>query len=354
MEKIIIDDIEFSGETYKTVIEKYCDSFTRASLSIERAYEELNKYDDQINSILKDKKNEFKHLSDEEKANIINKFHYFITYMAYYKGMIPKIDFENQQQINETYEENFKEFDDFMTGLLAFDDNGQFVENETGRNISMFFPSYIERKPISDKAINTKKDHIKAFLYAIDLEHIGPNEMIKINEIINYNDPNATSGFKKVNNAISGSNFETMKKEEIPVQIAELIYKYDNDFDMEINDPNEEGIDEEEKYKRIFMICLKEARFHIMLEHIHPFADGNGRTGRIIMSTNLIRQHIAPPLITKTMREQYKEFINNYDYKGLAQMIMISSSQTLNTWITEKGKIEGISPEDTSLDYKTL
>ena len=354
MRKFIIDDIEFSGETYKTIIEKYCDSFTRASLSIERAYEQLNQYDNRINSILKDKRKEFEQLTIEEKNKIINKYHYFITYMAYYKGMIPKIDFENQQQINDTYKENFEDFDNFITELLAFDDNGQFIENETGRNISMFFPLYIERKPIFEKAINTKKDHIKAFLYALNLEHIGSNEMIKINETINYSDPNTGSGFKKVNNAITGSTFETMKKEEIPVQIAELIYKYDNNFDMEIKDPFEEEINEEEKYKRIFMICLKEARFHILLEHIHPFSDGNGRTGRIIMSTNLIRQHIAPPLITMSMLEQYKKFINDYDYNGLAQMIMDSSSQTLNNWITEKRNIEGITKEDASLDYKTI
>lgn len=346
MKTYTIGGIEFNEEEYQAVIKNYSEAFTHTSLSIEKEFLKLEKYEIQIKKILKEEEVNFDKLSNNDKNAIIQKYHFFVTYMGYYKGMIPKIDFENQSIIDKTYEDNFQEFDKYMTKLLVFDEEGHFSANETGKKVSIFFPNYIEEKPALEKAINSQKNHIEAFLYALNLNHINSNEIIKINEIINKSDPNMQSGFKKVNNAIIGSQIETMKKEEIPVQIAELIYKYDNNFDMTIEDPSEEDISEEERYKRLFMICLKEARFHIMFEHIHPFADGNGRTGRIIMSSNLIKQHLAPPLITSIMLEQYKNYINNYDYTGLAQMIMDSSSQTLSHWVTLKREKEGISPED--------
>ena len=136
------------------------------------------------------------------------------------------------------------------------------------------------------------------------------------------------------------------KKEEIPNQMSELLYKYDNNFGLEIKDVFEENITPDERYDRLFLICLKEAMFHIAFEHLHPFSDGNGRTGRIIMSSNLMREKIAPPLITSIMLEQYKRFIDNYDYQGLAQMILDSSSQTLSTWVTMKREVEGTPIEE--------
>ncbi len=353
MEKHVFGGIEFDETLYRELVKNYSETFTHTSLSIEKEDLKLEEANDIINSLKKDTSETFEKLPDNEKEKIKNKYKYFVTYMAYFKGMIPKINFENQEEINDTYNEKFKEFDKYMLELIVFDEEDNFLEKETGKKVSMFFPTYIERKPLLDSVRKSRTDHISAFLYALDENHIGIKEMLQINEIINRNNPNHQKGFKKVNNAITGSSFETMKKEEVPIQISELIYKYDNNFDMDLKDPNESGISHEERHKRLFLICLKEARFHILFEHIHPFADGNGRTGRIITSTNLMRQHLAPPLITSTMIEQYKNFINNYDYQGLAQMLLDSSSQMLSVWVTLKRVEEGL-PLEEIISSKTI
>ncbi len=36
------------------------------------------------------------------------------------------------------------------------------------------------------------------------------------------------------------------------------------------------------------------ARFHLEFEGIHPFIDGNGRTGRLILNLDLIRNGYPP------------------------------------------------------------
>ena len=346
MNKHIIGGVEFSDEIYKKLINNYSESFTHISLSIEKEFIKLEKYDQKINNLVKNEIETYNKLSTAEKENIIKKYHYFVTYMAYYEGMIPKIDFNNQTQIDEAYEKDFKDFDSYMTYLLVFDEKDNFLFNKTGKKVSEFFPLYISIKPIIKRARHSRRSHIEGFKYALNLEKLEIKNIIKINEIINKSNPDIQTGFKKVNNSVIGAPLETTKKEEIPVQMAELLYKYNNNFDMDIKDPSEDNITDEERYKRLFMICLKEARFHIIFEHIHPFADGNGRTGRIIMSTNLLKQHLAPPLITHVMLEQYKNFINNYDYQNLAQMIFDSSSQTLSSWVSIKREQEGIALDD--------
>lgn len=51
--------------------------------------------------------------------------------------------------------------------------------------------------------------------------------------------------------------------------------------------------------------------FHYRFEIIHPFQDGNGRVGRLIMFKEFLKHNIAPILIT----DEYKSFY----YRGLKE-----------------------------------
>lgn len=57
--------------------------------------------------------------------------------------------------------------------------------------------------------------------------------------------------------------------------------------------------------------------FHVKFERIHPFADGNGRTGRLIMFKECLNHNIVPFVLKDVHRDFY--------YRGL------------NTWSDEKG-----------------
>ncbi len=57
------------------------------------------------------------------------------------------------------------------------------------------------------------------------------------------------------------------------------------------------------------MSLLDISDFHIQFERIHPFADGNGRVGRLIMAYQAIQNNIVPPLIENERRDDLCEFL---------------------------------------------
>ena len=52
------------------------------------------------------------------------------------------------------------------------------------------------------------------------------------------------------------------------------------------------------------------AHAHSRFEQIHPFSDGNGRVGRLILAAMLIKQDIAPAIIQQEKRRFYILYLN--------------------------------------------
>lgn len=53
------------------------------------------------------------------------------------------------------------------------------------------------------------------------------------------------------------------------------------------------------------------AQFHIDFELIHPFTDGNGRLGRLLITYQCIQNDLIPPLIENEQRTAYLDSLNN-------------------------------------------
>ena len=53
--------------------------------------------------------------------------------------------------------------------------------------------------------------------------------------------------------------------------------------------------------------------FHVGFERIHPFQDGNGRVGRLIMMKECLRNNIVPFIITNGLKMFYYRGLHEWD-----------------------------------------
>jgi Fic family protein len=66
------------------------------------------------------------------------------------------------------------------------------------------------------------------------------------------------------------------------------------------------------------------ARLHNEFERVHPFIDGNGRTGRLVLNLVLLRPGHPPVVIFKRQREAYLAAMQRADaadYGALGELI---------------------------------
>ena len=64
------------------------------------------------------------------------------------------------------------------------------------------------------------------------------------------------------------------------------------------------------------------AMFHLQFESIHPFIDGNGRTGRLLMNLQLIRAGLPAINIKFADRKKYYEAFDYYAKSGSAESMV--------------------------------
>ena len=53
------------------------------------------------------------------------------------------------------------------------------------------------------------------------------------------------------------------------------------------------------------------AKMHIQYENIHPFPDGNGSTGRLLINYLLLMKNQCPIVIPVSRRKEYIDYMDN-------------------------------------------
>lgn len=157
------------------------------------------------------------------------------------------------------------------------------------------------------EAINHKKALDLVFNELNNSNDVSEQLIRKINKIINT-DIKDLDGYRTVQVFIKGSEHIPPKPEQIPNLMMYYVYNYNNDSD--------------DIFKKI-------AKYHIEFERIHPFEDGNGRTGRILINYELLKNNIAPIVISVDDRVKYFEYLKNEDVDGLAKWFLELSNKEL-------------------------
>lgn len=210
-----------------------------------------------------------------------------------------------------------KEVVNVMNVKKVFLDNPKYLEDFITRNT--YHSNAIEGNPLSyaeihaiifndnDFKISAKPRDIYEAInhkYAIDyiLNHLDENlseSIIKdIGKLINKN-ISEIDGYRKVPVFIKGAEHIPPSPNQLPQNMMYLVYNY--------NHTNYDSI-----YRKL-------ADFHIQFEHIHPFEDGNGRTGRLLINFELIKNGMLPIVILKEERSDYFNMIATKDIDGLGR-----------------------------------
>ena len=153
----------------------------------------------------------------------------------------------------------------------------------------------IDQKPLEDhlEAVG----HKDAFLYIQDIvsRNVAFSESVikNVHSLVLMNRPEDKGVYRKVPVRIMGAYAEPVQPYMIEKKMEELIIK------------NEER-------KKTMHPIERLALFHLEFENIHPFIDGNGRTGRLILNFELMQNGYPPINVKFTDRKKYYDAFDSY------------------------------------------
>lgn len=137
------------------------------------------------------------------------------------------------------------------------------------------------------------KNHHTAFKFLLDWlkkdESINEKLILKLHSILMNGIIDNAGVYRNHSVRIVGVNVPTTNYVKITEQMNNLI--------RELN-------------KKTGDVILKTTLTHSKFEQIHPFSDGNGRVGRLLIQAMLLKQNIAPAIIKQEERGIYLKFLN--------------------------------------------
>ena len=142
-------------------------------------------------------------------------------------------------------------------------------------------------------------NHFRCIDYVIDhaTDRISENHIKQLHSILKTNTSDsqkkwfAVGEYKKLPNEVGG--IDTAQPEDVHKRMKEVVDEYNEKAHVDLEDILE---------------------FHVQFERIHPFQDGNGRVGRLLMFWQCLQKDVVPFVITEELRLFYYRGLQNWGH----------------------------------------
>ena len=156
----------------------------------------------------------------------------------------------------------------------------------------------VENQAVNVDDIIETSNHFRCIDIVIEEAHLPLSEQFikKLHYILksgtsdSRNEWFAVGDYKKMPNEVGG--MQTVMPENVEIAMRKLLLEYNQI--------------EEKTFQDIL-------EFHVNFERIHPFQNGNGRVGRLIMFKECLRNHIVPFLIEDNLKMFYYRGLKEWD-----------------------------------------
>jgi len=201
---------------------------------------------------------------------------------------------EYKHLLNRLTEQQMKDVLDRFTINFTYESNALEGNSLTLRDVTMILAEKIVPKGKDLREIYETKNTREAneLLFNNKIK-ITIKDIIKSHSIL-IRETGISEGFKRLPNFLLMRDVKTTAPEKVQSEMESLVAWYNGNK------------------SRIHPIKLA-AEFHAQFEKIHPFEDGNGRAGRLLINAIFIENGYPPLIIRKTMRQAYFAALEAYD-----------------------------------------
>ena len=203
-------------------------------------------------------------------------------------------------------------------------EGGRLTEDETEEifETNSFIPKKKEAVKFDD--LTEMKNHFRLFDYILDIidDELNKDNIIKMNKILKRNTTDEENprynvgGFKVVPNKIGLINIiNTSSPENVEKDLTDLL----------------------QWYKSLKNVTLEDIiEFHVRFEVIHPFGDGNGRVGRMIMFKECLKNNIMPFIVLDRDKTYYMRGLKEYKNDKMFLTDTIKNEQDIYKKVCEE------------------
>src|SRR3989344_2637069 len=204
------------------------------------------------------------------------------------------IKVEYQKLIKSFTKNQIKDILDRFTINFTYESNAIEGNSLTLKDVTLILGENVVPKNKDLREVyetrNTREAHELLFKNKIK---INIKDIINVHSIL-VKDTGVQLGFKKLPNYLLMRNLKTTPPEKVEGEMNKLISWYKSNKN------------------KIHPLRLA-TEFHAQFERIHPFDDGNGRTGRILLNAILLEHNYPPLIIRKTSRIAYFSSLEAFD-----------------------------------------